>query len=167
MEEIIRWDNLKRVLEEFGNELRNTYQDKLIRDDKIATGELLNSVEYKVDYDDRSITLSLELAEYWKWVEEGREPGGAYPPWDDPNEGILNWIKMKPVVPEERNGVLPTEKQLAFLIARKIAEEGIEPGYQLRDAKKDLMDDFEDKIDEAITLDVEQYLDVIFSSYFN
>ena len=166
MEEIIRWDNLKRVLDEFGNELRNTYQDKLIRDDKIATGELLNSVEYKVDYDDRSITLSLELAEYWKWVEEGREPG-AYPPWDGPNEGILNWIKMKPVVPEERNGVLPTEKQLSFLIARKIAEEGIEPGYQLRDAKKDLMDDFEDKIDEAITLDVQQYLDVIFSSYFN
>lgn len=165
MEEIIRWDNLKRVLEEFGNELRNAYQDKLIQDDKIATGELLNSVEYKIDYDDRSITLSLQLAEYWKWVEEGREPG-AYPPWDDPNEGILNWIKMKPVVPEERNGVLPTEKQLSFLIARKIAEEGIEPGYQLRDAKKDLMDDFEEKIDEAITLDVQQYLDVIFSSFF-
>ena len=122
MEEIIRWDNLKRVLEELGNELRNKYQDNLIRDDKIASGELLNSVEYNVQSDDRSITLELQLADYWKWVEEGREPG-AYPPWNDPNEGILNWIKVKPVLPDNRTGKLPTEKQLSFLIARKIAEE--------------------------------------------
>lgn len=166
MEEIIRWNNLKAVLEELGEELRNTYQDNLIRDGKIATGDLLNSVEYKVQYDDRSITLSLRLEDYWKWVEFGRQPG-KYPPWDDPENGILKWITAKPILPDDRNGTLPTEKQLSFLIARKIAEEGIEPGYQLRDAKNEVLENFEDRIDEAITRDVSEGLDILFSTYFN
>lgn len=162
MEEIIKWDNLRRVLGEIANEIRNEYQDKLIRDDKIASGHLLNSVEYRVVTDDRSITVELSLADYYKWVEEGREPGSFPPP-----DAILEWIKIKPVLPDGRSGSLPTENQLAYLIGRKIAEEGIEPGYQLRDTMRDLADDIDDRINEAISLDISQGLDVLLSTYFN
>ena len=62
---------------------------------------------------------------------------------------------------------MPTERQLSFLIARKIAEQGIEPGYQLRDAQREMMDEFEDRIDEAIALDINEAIDIIFSSFFN
>lgn len=162
MEGIIKWDNLQRVLGEIGAEIRNEYQDRLIRDNKIATGELLNSVEYKVDYDDRSIWVELHLADYYKWVEEGRQPG-KYPPPDK----ILEWVKVKPVIPDGRSGKLPTEQQLAFLISRKIAEQGIEAGYQLRDTMRDKNKEIEDRIDEAIALDINASLDIIFSTFFN
>lgn len=159
---IIRWDNLRRVLGEIGNDLRNTYQDNLIRDGKLASGNLLNSVNYEVQSNGRSIWIQLQLADYWKWVEEGRQPGKFPPP-----EAIMDWIRIKPILPDARTGKLPTEEQLAFLIGRKIAEEGIEPGYQLRDAMQDNKVDMEDRIDEAISLDINASLDVIFSIFFN
>lgn len=162
MEEIIKWDNLRRVLGEIANEIRNEYQDKLIRDDKIASGHLLNSVDYKVVSDDRSITVELHLADYYKWVEEGREPGSFPPP-----DAILEWIKVKPVLPDGRSGSLPTEQQLAYLIGRKIAEEGIEPGEQLKETMRDLSDDIDERISDAIALDISQSLDVLFTTYFN
>lgn len=162
MEELIKWTNLQRVLGEFAQELRNRYQDNLIRDGKIATGNLLNSIEYKVQYDDRAIWVELHLEEYYKWVENGRGPGKFPPP-----DKILEWIRIKPVIPDDRGGRLPTEQQLAFLIGRKIAEQGIEPGNQLHNAMDDIYPQFEERIDEAIALDINEAIDIIFSSFFN
>lgn len=162
MEELIKFENLQRVLGEFAVELRNRYQDNLIRDEKIATGNLLNSIDYKVQYDDRAIWVELHLEDYYKWVENGREPGKFPPP-----EAILEWIRIKPVIPDDRDGRLPTEQQLAFLIGRKIAEEGIEPGNQLHNAMDDIYPQFEERIDEAIAQDINDAVEIIFSSFFN
>lgn len=162
MDGIIRWDNLQRVLGEFAVELRNRYQDNLIRDGKIAGGDLLNNAEYKVESGDRSVEVSLRLEDYWKWVEEGRGPGKFPPP-----DRIMEWIRVKPVIPDNRNGRLPTERQLAFLIGRKISEEGIKPGHQLREAMSDIMGEFESRIDEAISRDIDAGFDILFSSFFN
>lgn len=161
MEEIIKWTNLQKVLGDYGQALRNTYQDNLIRDGKIATGNLLNSVEYEVQFDDRAIWLQFKMEEYYKWVENGRQPG-KYPPPDK----ILEWIRIKPIIPDGRTGKLPTEQQLAFLISRKIAEEGIPAGNQLHQAIETELGAWEERIDEAIAMDVENYLEVIFSSFF-
>lgn len=157
---LIEWTNTIQVLNEFAIRLRNTYQDKLIQDDKIATGNLLNSVEYIVQKDGQAISVSLQLEDYYKWVEEGRKPG-KFPPIDK----MLEYIRVKPVIPDERNGRIPDEKQLAFLIARKIANEGIEPGYQLRDSIKETMEDFESAIEEAVRKDVSAYIDILFTEF--
>ena len=162
MEELIKWTNLQRVLGEFAVELRNRYQDNLIRDGKIATGNLLNSVDYKVQYDDRAIWVELHLEDYYRWVENGRAPGKFPPP-----DKIMEWIRIKPIIPDDRGGRLPTEQQLAFLIGRKIAEEGIEPGNQLHNAMDDIYPQFEERIDEAIAQDVTDSIEIIFSSFFN
>lgn len=162
MEELLKWTNTQRVLGEFAQELRNRYQDNLIRDGKIATGNLLNTMEYKVQYDDRAIWVELHLEEYYKWVENGRGPGKFPPP-----DKILEWIRIKPIIPDDRGGRLPTEQQLAFLIGRKIAEQGIEPGNQLHNAMDDIYPQFEERIDEAIARDIDEAIDIIFSSFFN
>lgn len=162
MDGLISWNNLQRVLGEFAQELRNTYQDNLIRDDKIASGNLLNSIDYKVQYDDRAIWVELHLEDYYKWVENGRGPGKFPPP-----DKILEWIRIKPVIPDDRGRKLPTEQQLAYLIGKKIAEEGIEPGNQLHNAMDNIFPQFEEKIDEAIAQDVNEAIDIIFSSFFN
>ena len=84
--------------------MRNRYQDNLIRDGKIATGNLLNSIDYKVQYNDREIWVELHLEEYYKWVENGRGPGKFPPP-----DKILEWIRIKPVIPDDRGVRAPTE----------------------------------------------------------
>ena len=162
MDGLIKWSNLQRVLGEFAVELRNRYQDNLIRDGKVATGNLLNSIDYKVQYNDREIWVELHLEDYYKWVENGRAPGKFPPP-----DKILEWIRIKPIIPDDRGGRLPTEQQLAFLIGRKIAEQGIEPGKQLHNAMDDVYPHFEERIDEAIAQDVNDAVDIIFSSFFN
>lgn len=162
MEELIQWSNLQRVLGEYGEALRNEYQDNLIRDNKIASGKLLNSIEYEVQFDERSIWLQFRMEDYYKWVENGRAPGRFPPP-----DKILEWIRIKPVVPDNRTGKLPTEQQLTFLISRKIAEQGIEPGNQLHSAIDNTWTQWEERIDEAIAQDVSEAIDIIFSSFFN
>ena len=64
--------------------------------------------------------IYLILQDYWKYVEYGRKPGTF------PNVGkIQEWIKIKPVIPRPlTNGIVPTEKQLSFLIGRSIKEKG-------------------------------------------
>lgn len=160
MEEIIRWYNLQQVLEEYAIKLRNTYQDKLILSDRIASGDLLNSVDYIIESDNMSISVSLELAKYWRFVEYDTKP--HFPPMDK----ILEWIRIKPVIPDNRNGKLPTEKQLAFLVARKISQEGTKGSNDLHDAIKEINDEFRERIDEAITKDIQEGFTVIFSEFF-
>lgn len=157
---MIVWNKTYEVLREFAIRLRNEYQDKLIQDNKIATGELLNSVDYVIEKNDRAISVSLKLEDYWKWVEEGRKPGKFPPP-----DAILSWLRVKPIIPDERTGRIPDERQLAYLIGRKIATEGIEPGYQLRDTKERLFREFENRIEEAITQDITENITIIFSEF--
>ena len=161
MDTIIEWTETYRVLEEYSIRLRNLYQDKLIKGDKIATGDLMNNVEYIIEKDSRSVSVSLQLEDYWKYVEEGRAPG-KFPPVDK----ILDWIRVKPIVPDERSGRLPTENQLAFLIGRKIAEEGIEGTHYLQESQEEVLVEFEDKLSEAVGRDVDRYMDILMTEYF-
>ena len=162
MEELISWDNLKAVLEEYAIKLRNTYQDNLIKNDRIASGDLLNSVEYIVKSDNISISVSLQLANYWKYIEWDTKP--HFPPMNK----IAEWIKIKPVIPvPDRNGKLPTEKQLSYLIARKISEEGTEGTQDLHKALEVVNEEYRDKISDAIGKDVMKGFNVIFSEFFH
>ena len=151
MEELLSLPNVQRVLGEFAVALRNEYQDNLILHNRIASGDLLNSVEYVIDRDGYTYTVSLMLKDYWYFVENGRK-AGKWPPMD----AILSWIKAKPVLPRPNaEGKLPTPQQLAFLIARKIGEEGTEGTQDLRKATDTIWDTFEDRLYEAIDADVD------------
>jgi hypothetical protein len=53
---------------------------------------------------------------YWYQLKHGRKPG-KFPPIDM----ILEWIRVKQITPRDNK---TTERQLAFLFARKIAQKG-------------------------------------------
>ena len=155
------WEKTYEVLKEYAIELRNTLQDSYINDDRIATGDLLNSVEYIIEKDDRQIEVSLELKEWWKYVEEDTKP--HFPPPD----AMLNYIKAKPILPKpDRNGKLPTPNQLAYLIGRKISEVGTTGTHNVRDTVRLINERYEEKIGQAISEDINNELDVIFSQSF-
>ena len=80
---ILSFFHLQEALEEIGMEIRNHYQDMLIMPDengynRIATGNLLNSVDFLVARDDQSIWVELHLEDYWKYLEYGSQPKGRY-----------------------------------------------------------------------------------------
>ena len=157
-----KWTNLEKVLEEYGRELRNKYQDSLINNDRIASGELLNSCEYIIQKDSYSISVSLQLAEYWKYVEWDTKP--HWPPVDK----ILEWVKIKPVLPNSgSDGKLPTPEQLTFLIGRKIAKEGTKGSNDLHQSIEELNNEYMQLIEEAITKDVDEASTVILTEYFS
>ena len=94
-----------------------------------------------------------EHKDYYAFVEKGRKSGGKFPPLNV----IEKWIQDKRIRPENRGGRLPTQKQLAFLIGRKIAEEGIKPGNYEINTIKELNDIYVEKTKDALDIDLEEY----------
>ena len=155
------WEKTYEVLKDYAIELRNTLQDSYITDDRIATGDLLNSVEYIIEKDNRQIEVSLQLEEWWKYVEYDTKP--HFPPPD----AMLKYVKAKPVLPrQDRNGKLPTPNQLAYLIGRKISEVGTTGTHNVRDTVRLINERYEEKIGQAISEDINNELDVIIIQSF-
>lgn len=151
MDKLIDLPHVQAVMEEMAIAIRNEYQDNLIRNDRIASGDLLNNIEYEVTRGDFTYTIYVKMKDYWYYVENGRKAGKR-----PPIKNILDWIKIKPVLPRPNaEGKLPTPQQLAFLIARKIGEEGTEGTQDLRKATDTIWDTFEDRLYEAIDEDVD------------
>lgn len=149
-QETLTFPHLWDVLDEYGKRVRNLYQDNLIRADKIATGGLLNSVEFSVEQYGRRFDVVLTLSDYWKWVEEGRKPGKMPPP-----SAILAWVLAKPVLPKPNaNGRIPTPQSLSWAIAKSIEKRGIAPTPALKQASDATFAEMEKDIAEAFAQDV-------------
>lgn len=112
----IKLDTINLLAQKIVEQYRNVLSNEGIN----ASSTLSNTADVVVEHNGDKLVISLLLQPYWKYVEYGRKPG-KFPPIDN----IKDWIKVKPVIPDARNGKVPTENQLAFLIARKISREGI------------------------------------------
>lgn len=148
------FENLIEVLDEYGRAVKDMYQENLVYDNAVASGELLNSVKYILQHNQSSYEVSLSLLDYWKYLENGRK-AGKFPPINK----ILDWIRVKPVIPRPYNGKLPTEEQLAFLISRKIALEGTKPRDILKLTLDEINEEYFVKISDALAKDVEEDID--------
>lgn len=144
-------DILIHILEEYGNEIINTYRRKLYEGGSTATGTLGNTISATVNAEDGIYEVNLNIQDYWKYVEYGRLPG-KFPNID----AIRKWIQVKPVIPYTYNGKLPTLNELTFLISRKIANKGIEPTYYLNRTLDEI--DMQ-PLEDAVTQSLEQKLD--------
>ena len=111
---------IEQILYQVAMNVAMDYQAELNALNINASGNLQN-VDFDVEINNGTYTISLILQDYWKYVEQGRKPGKF------PNIGkIQEWIKIKPILPRRMaNGKLPTEKQLAFMIGKSIKENGI------------------------------------------
>lgn len=153
----MQFTNTQKVLNDFGKYLVEEYKDALILNNVNASDNLYNSVRYILEANDKSISVSLNLADYYIFVENGRR-AGKMPPIDK----IERWIEVKPVLPTpSNNGRIPTVRQLAYLISRKIGLEGIKPKPLLQQSITNVWDVFEEYISEAITKDVENNINEI------
>lgn len=157
MDELIKFSHLEQVLKEYGQAVEDMYRDRLKKDDKVASGELIDNLRYIYQHEGYKWEISLYLKDYWYYVEHGRQPG-KFPPVDK----ILEWIDIKPILPyPDKNGKLPTPNQLSYLIGRKIATKGIEAGNQLQETLDEINDRFMIKIEEAVREDLNGMIGII------
>lgn len=156
---MIMFKRLQEALAQYAQAIADQYKTNLESSGRRASGELISSVNTKVTVDGNEFVIELQLEDYWKYVEEGRGPGG-FPPVNK----ILEWIKLKPILPyPDKNGKLPTENQLAFLIGRKIANEGFEGTNDLSNTMEEV--DFEQIIQDALDQDVMECIDDLFALF--
>lgn len=107
------------TIKEITNLFAAALKDRLEENGSNATHQLSNSIKDIVKFDGKYLTVSIQLEDYYKYVENGRK-AGKFPPV----EKIKEWIKVKPVLPYTKGKRLPTENQLAYLIGRKIEKDG-------------------------------------------
>lgn len=154
MDELITFNHTYEALRQYAEALRDIYKGKLLDNDHLASRELFNTIEYHVNINNKSIDVKFNLQDYWKYVEDDTRP--HFPPL----KAILEWVRVKPVLPSTTyNGKLPTEQQLAFLIARKISEDGTKGTHDLEKARNDANAEFNQIISDAISLDINECLD--------
>lgn len=145
-------ENTQAIVDLFVGALK----DKLAFDDTNATHQLSNSIKGIVKQNGKWVEVSLNLEDYYEYVEYGRRKG-KYPPIN----AIKRWISVKPVIPYTKNGITPTTNQLAFLISRSIAKKGIKPKPFIEPTKRDF--DLVNKIYAALSNAVENEINNVIS----
>lgn len=152
-EETLKLTRTIEVLNEYAQAWANAYKAELIAEGKRATGDLIRSVSGEVVIENDVYSAVLNVADYYKYVEWGRRKGGKMPPVS----AILKWVQVKPVIarPNTLTGLVPTQEQLAYAIAKSIQQNGIEPTYALRETNNATFNAFEQRLKDALTADLE------------
>ena len=151
--ELFNTTYLQLALGQLAEDVKAGYVDQLAKHDRHASGNLMSTVRAEVEVNGTRYAAVLYLQDYWKYVEEGTEPH-----WP-PRQAILDWIKIKPVIPRpDDKGRIPTPKQLAFLISRKISREGTEGSHDLQTAEDAVVPMWEERLLDALQRDTLEYI---------
>lgn len=155
-DELFNPSELMAVLEDLARDVREGYISQLEKHDRRATGNLIDSVHTTIEVNGSRYIVWLHLADYWKYVENDTRPH-----WPPPS-AILKWIEAKPVIPRpDANGRIPTPKQLAFLIGRKISEVGTKGSRDLKQTEDAVLPFYEERLTEALHRDVLNYIEKV------
>ena len=151
----MEWKHTKAVLEKMGDIAIQMMRNKLNQYDPYpsnATYRLYNSITTKVVANDSEIDLKIELPDDEfdastgnLYIDQGRQPG-KFPP-----SGVIEkWMIAKGITPQY------TMKKSAYLIGRKIKEQGIKPGKNyINEIRYELQSSiYEDMIREAVKKDI-------------
>jgi len=167
MNDLINFDELNAILAEYAREAEEMYKYQLSLGNKTASRKLMDTIKSNVVVGENAYEVTLTLQDYWKYIEGGRKgtesspPGAKYKAAFPPVKAILDWILVKPVLPRpSADGKMEKlrPKSLAYLIGRKIEQEGIEPHPALKTTQEELMKMYRERLSAALGHDVENYI---------
>lgn len=138
--ELRSWERTQRVLEYWAPTIAGKYSE---------LANLSNPITFEVG----ELEITLNMPSYWKYIERGRGPG-KFPPITS----ILNWIEKKHIIPQQRNGLTPTNNQLSFLIARKISREGVPGKHALENTLSEIENSFISDLYLAVVEDIKNQI---------
>ena len=148
----MKFSRTEALLNSFAQTIVNRYKDKI---SEYASGKLYKTIDYSITAKSDSYLVTINLEEYWKFIEKGRRAGAKMPPVS----AIENWIKVRKIIPRPvalKSGKqrVPTIPQLAFIIARSIAKRGIKSRPFMSESINQTLDDFKSKLSAAVREDV-------------
>lgn len=162
---LMDFTHLEKVLQEVAKDAAETYKYQLSLGGKNASYKLANSVVGYAEQNGTRYEVRLDLEDYWKYVEGGAQgteqsPAGAiYPAHRPPIWAIEKWVNVKPILPDpSKFGNLPSPTQLAFAIATKIEQFGIEPHPAMQTTIDEIVPKWNKAIADAFAQDVEGWL---------
>lgn len=145
----MKWLNLQSCLEDYRKFLEDVTKENMPK-----YYELRKKIYFTLQVNDTLFEIEFNAPEYWRWANYGRGPGKFPPP-----DRIEDWIKRRKISPTPtKGGRLPTTKQLAFLIGRKIAEEGFAGSGFLERSLEEQEEYWEERISDAIYKDIESQI---------
>jgi hypothetical protein len=161
-DELIEFKRTGEVLMRLAEEVRMGYIKNLVRSGHptyFGTGRLTDTITANVTVDGHSFSATLRMNKYWEYLEEGTGPARGRDKYWPNSSAIAKWVEIKPVIPRpDSNKKIPTPKQLAFLISRKIHDKGIKGTHDLERAKEEVIPHYYALIEEALTADIGDYL---------
>lgn len=134
-------------------DLLERYKQSLKDNNHIASGNLYNTAKYKCSFDGKWFEVSFVLDSTWQYLENGTKP--HFPPIS----AIENWITVKHIIPSTNNGRVPTTKQLAYVIAREISQNGTKATKLLQktiDGADDLINMLVELIEKQLEEEIEK-----------
>ena len=159
MADLLELTELHQVLEDYAKDAEELYKYQISLGGKNASRKLIDNVKSWVVVGENSYEVTLRLQDYWKYIEDGRKPG-KFPPVG----AIMKWIEVKPIIPRPNDfGKIPKPNQLAFLIGRKIKDDGIKPFPALKTTREELDKLYHDKISAALGHDVSNFISKVFA----
>lgn len=130
---------------------------------KDSDGTLKQSISFSINYAGFPMIFELKLADYYKFIDEGRQPG-RFPPIDILKAWIVNkQLSLRPITTlknslKKPKSITPDQKsidQLSFLIGRKIARDGIPAtNFYTNTITQDLLTDLQNNLSIAFKQDV-------------
>lgn len=147
-----------QAIDEFGRLIVDNYKAEL-EACGYQDGALYRTISYSIKSGSNMWNISIKLEEYWRYIENGRRAGAKFPPLD----AIEKWIVRKQIIPHPvtlKSGrtVIPSVKQLSFLIARKISRDGIRPRPFFKQSFEEAKREYLHIIEEAVLADIKESL---------
>ena len=157
MEEmVIDTPELQRVLKEYAFQFEQLVKEKMIKPNskgwnRVASGQLLASLKTVIKENGNEYSVYLKHLDYLKYIEFDAKP--HFPPI----QAIVKWVKDKGLpTGDGKKGHLPTEKQLGFLIARKISKVGTKGTPIVANTAEELNAIYIPRMQEALRWDAEK-----------
>ena len=128
-------DIILQGLEDYGENIIRILTEELVRADKVASGRLINSLNYEVrPVGEALYQLILTSEDYLKYVDKGRRPGSYVP-----IRALREWVRFRGI-PETavyainqnifRFGIRPTNVISATIDRLDNELDGVEKAYE-------------------------------------
>ncbi len=138
-----------QTLNLLGKEFVEVLAELLVNNGKRATGNLIKSLDERIQPAAQSILIGIEAEDYLENVDQGRRPG-SFPPIRD----IAKWARIKGI-----------SKDAVFPIAQSIFKFGIKPTNVINQTINQILNSpsLQKKYEEAIGADLEQLISELFN----
>lgn len=150
---------LKKAMDELGEDLVKGLVKALIDADKVATGNLVRSIDYRLIETADMLIVELLAAPYLKNVDKGRKKGETPPPIAP----ILKWASVRKIKQyrNKKSGRFISNVARAVIISKGISKNGIKGINVVRKTIDDIYSKKKQLIEKAAGEDLKDMIDKI------